>query len=166
MQENCLSMVCIINSLLCQRSKVYNQSRLCVCVCLFVCQRSPWWTACPMDTEFGGGVDLDSAHFVILYGVMWCVTSQREVMTTREVTAWHYDIVLKLLSKNTDKEGDDAGGPSMLRRFQWISTCLLLNRLAPGHDHSCHLFHWHHSHHLHHYEDQYQLLQSWKNEPS
>ncbi len=38
----------------------YRIGPVCLCVCVFVCQRSPGWTVWRTDLKFGGGVDRDN----------------------------------------------------------------------------------------------------------
>ena len=70
----------------------YGIGPVCLWVCVSVSQRSPGWTVWPRVTKLG----------------------------CHHVTAWHLDILSRLLGKNTDKQCTARQGASMLRHFHHL----------------------------------------------
>ncbi len=127
-------MICAkLNSLLHQRWRVWNRSRL--CVCLSVCECSHGWTVWCRDPKFGGGIGFDNMlNEVIgqrsrspgwkkcfwwvksLYIPSWRhMTSCHDVITSGDVTPWRHNITwchaitlwhhtMTFYGKNIDKE--------------------------------------------------------------
>ena len=82
--------------------------------------RSPFWKKKHDFPIFSYGVNYVDCTEPFCHDT-WCyVMSRHNVMTSRDVMAWHLDTFWWLLGKNTDKKGTSREGASTLRRqFHW-----------------------------------------------
>ena len=145
-------------------SRGYKIGPICVCVCLSVCQRSHGWNVWDTNLKFCMNIVLDNISdefkgqgqgsqvkvailknmiFRLFDGVIcidftdpFCddMTSPCDVMTSRDVMAWHLDILWQLLGKNTDKEGTSREDASTLRSFYYLPKQFdLITKRTHGH---------------------------------
>ena len=63
----------------------------------------------------------------ICHDILGHLMSRRDVITSRDVTAWHLDIIHWHLGKDIDNEGTSREGASTLRRFHCTRTLRATN---------------------------------------